>query len=140
MGKLTKFNLGGRIMNLPELPREPIRKEDKPGYEKQIWSPSWRCFCCQDTGRVNRHLVKLVISDYDYDCDRIPICQSPGCKSGVKWLHLGNGNIDMRLTAPICQELDRISRDDWRNTTKQQFENYRKRIGHRLTKLLLSAV
>lgn len=115
-------------MNLPELPREPIRDEDQSGYEKQIWSPSWRCFCCQDTGRVHPHLVKLVIPDYDFITDRIPICQKSKCNFGVKWLHLGGENIDMRLNADICHELDKFSREDWKRTTQQQFEKYRKRI------------
>ena len=115
-------------MNLPKLPREQIRDEDKPGYEKQIWSPSWQCFCCQDTGKVHPHLVKLVIPGYDWDSDRIPICQKSKCKFGANWLHLGFANIDMRLNADICQELDKFSREDWRNTTQQQFEKYKKRI------------
>lgn len=29
----------------------------------------------------------------------------------------------MRLTAAICQELDRISREDWRQSTQQKFVN-----------------
>ncbi|NEU77658.1 hypothetical protein [Nostoc sp. UIC 10630] len=125
-------------MKLPELPREPIRNEDQPGYEKQIWSPSWKCFCCQDTGRIHPHLVKLIIRDYDFDCDRIPICQNSKCKFGVNWLHLGSANIDMRLNAAICQELDRFSREDWKRTTQQQFEKYRKRIESSFTQIAQS--
>lgn len=109
-------------MKLPELSREPIRDEDQPGYQKEIWQPSWRCFCCEDTGIVRSRLAGMVIRGYNYDCDRLPICQAPGCKAGVNWLHL-EGNIDMRLTAAICQELDRISREDWRQSTQQKFIN-----------------
>lgn len=110
-------------MKLPELPPEPIRYEDQPGYEKEIWQPSWKCFCCQDTGQVQAHLVRLVIPKYDAKRDRIPICQAPGCSAGANWLHLGNNNIDMRLTAAICQELDRINRKDWQQTTERIFIN-----------------
>lgn len=34
----------------------------------------------------------------------------------------------MRLTAAICQELDRIERGHWRETTQQQFEKYKKQL------------
>jgi hypothetical protein len=109
-------------MKLPELPPEPIRREDQPGYEKEIWQPSWECFCCEDSGIVRSHLASMVIRGYDSKRDRIPICQAPGCSAGVNWLHL-EGNIDMRLTAAICQELDRINREDWQKTTERKFIN-----------------
>ncbi|WP_414530265.1 hypothetical protein [Nodularia chucula] len=109
-------------MKLPELPPEPIRNEDQPGYQKEVWQPSWRCFCCEDTGIVRSRLAAMVIRGYNSNRDRLPICQAPGCNAGVNWLHL-EGNIDMRLTAAICQELDRISREDWRQSTQQKFIN-----------------
>ena len=109
-------------MKLPEIPPEPIRDEDQPGYQKEIWQPSWRCFCCEDTGIVRSRLAAMVIRGYNSNRDRLPICQAPGCNAGVNWLHL-EGNIDMRLTAAICQELDRISREDWRQSTQQKFIN-----------------
>ncbi|GFE72260.1 hypothetical protein [Chroococcus sp. FPU101] len=109
-------------MKLPQLPREIIRREDEPFYEKEIWQPSWNCFCCEDSGIVRTRLAKMVIQGFNPNCDRIPICQAPGCNAGAKWLHL-DGNIDLRLTAAICQEFDRISREDWRQTTEHKFIN-----------------
>ncbi|TBR56466.1 hypothetical protein B4U84_29745 [Westiellopsis prolifica IICB1] len=103
-------------MRLPQLPPEPMRREDEPGYEKEIWHPQWQCFCCQDTGKVQPHLVRLVISGYNYDRDRLPVCQAPGCSAGSNYLHLED-EIDMRLVSAICQELDRIERENWRQTT-----------------------
>lgn len=109
-------------MKLPELPPEPIRDEDKPGYQKKIWQPSWHCFCCEDTGIVRSRLAAMVIRGYDSSRDRLPICQAPSCNAGMKWLHLEE-NIDMRLTSGICQELDRISREDWHQTIQKKFVN-----------------
>lgn len=109
-------------MKFPELPREPIRREDEPGSEKEIWQPSWRCFCCEDTGIVRSRLAALVIRGFNPNRDRLPICQAPGCNASAKWLYL-EGNIDLRLTAAICQEFDRISRAEWRQTTEQKFIN-----------------
>ncbi|WP_051470206.1 hypothetical protein [Fischerella sp. PCC 9605] len=114
-------------MKLPQLPPEPIRREDEPGYEKEIWQPSWNCFCCQDTGKVQPNLVRLVIPEYDYDRDRIPVCQAPGCSAGTSYLHL-EGCIDMRLRAAICQELDRIERENWRQTTLNKVALIQERI------------
>lgn len=108
-------------MNLPKLPAKPLRQEDQPGYEKEIWKPSWSCFCCQDTGIVRPHLVKLVIPEYNHSRDCIPICQKPGCKSGSQWLHLKD-SIDMRLNTQICQELDKINRQDWQMYVQEQFK------------------
>ncbi|WP_100896897.1 hypothetical protein [Nostoc flagelliforme] len=114
-------------MKLPEFSPEPIRDEDQPGYQKEIWQPSWRCFCCRDLGIVDPHLARLVMPTYNSDRDRNPICQAPGCNEGANWLHL-KGNIDMRFTAAICQELDRINRENWRQATQQQFERYKNQV------------
>ncbi|MGB6296550.1 MAG: hypothetical protein WBF90_10230 [Rivularia sp. (in: cyanobacteria)] len=118
-------------MKLPEFFPEPNRHEDKSGFEKEIWQPRWRCFCCEDKGIVNPHLASKVIRGYDFDRDRYPICQAPGCSAGENWMHL-EGNIDMRLTAPICQELDRIYREDWRQVTERKFINM-KALSQKLT-------
>lgn len=114
-------------MELPQLPPEPVRVEDQEGYQKEIWRPSWRCFCCKDTGWIDPGLVLLVIPKYNSNRDRNPICQSPGCNEGANWLHL-KGNIDMRFTASICQELDRINREDWRQVTQQKFEKFKNQV------------
>ncbi|AUB34200.1 hypothetical protein COO91_00074 [Nostoc flagelliforme CCNUN1] len=34
----------------------------------------------------------------------------------------------MRFTAAICQELDRINRENWRQATQQQFERYKNQV------------
>ena len=115
-------------MKLPKLPPQPIRNEDKRGYEKEIWQPHWKCFCCQDTGEVKSHLVLLVIPEYNDKRDRTPICQNPGCSAGTNWLHLGPNNIDMRLTSTICQELDRINREDWEKTIENKITIVRQKI------------
>lgn len=110
------------MTNLPQLPPEPMRPEEENPEGKEIFHPTWQCFCCQDTGKVQPHLVRYVIPAYNYDRDRLPVCQAPDCLASANYLHL-QGCIDMRLTAEICQELDRISREDWRQTQKRQFIN-----------------
>lgn len=74
----------------------PIRPEEQQ--EKEIWKPTWKCFCCQDTGKVQPDLVRQVIPTYDDNRDRVPICQN--CNLGQQnWAHLNDlGVIDQRLT------------------------------------------
>jgi len=105
-------------MKLPKLPRQFVRREDKPGYQPEIWQPSWRCFCCHDTGTVNQHLAKLVIEEYNPNKDKIPRCQNPGCKAGENLDFLSSQVVDYRFTAAICQHLDSIHREDWRQSTQ----------------------
>ncbi|MFP5275408.1 hypothetical protein [Coleofasciculus sp.] len=105
-------------MNLPKFPRQFIRKEDEPGYQPETWQPKWHCFCCHDTGKINPHLAKLVIEEYDLSKDKIPRCQNPSCKAGDNLDFLGSQVVDYRFTAAICQHLDSIHREEWRQTTE----------------------
>ncbi|MBD2778639.1 hypothetical protein [Iningainema tapete] len=105
------------------LEAQPTRPEELK--DKEIWQPRWNCFCCQDTGKIQPHLVRLVIPTYDYNRDNLPICQN--CNKGANWLHL-KGNIDTRISLKTCKKLDVISRRDWKRTTKEQFEMARKLV------------
>ena len=110
------------MTNFPQLPRYILRQEDQPGYDKEIWQPTWQCFCCQDTGIVRPDLVKLVISDYNWSDDALPICQKEGCSVGSK---LGTAVLEMadyRLGKDICNELDKFRREDWKKTIQIKFE------------------
>lgn len=106
---------------MKKLPRQFVRKEDDPSHESEIWQPSWRCFCCHDSGEVNPHLARLVINGYEMGKDKIPRCQNLNCAAGA---HFDNaafkGMIDYRFTPEICQELDAIHREDWRKTTQMK--------------------
>lgn len=109
-------------MNLPQLPRKAVHPQVEK-QDKEIWRPSWKCFCCQDTGIVHLNLAKLVIPDYNWMRDCLPVCQSPKCDLGSRWLHLGNNNLDMRFTSVICQQLDMHEREVWNLTVKRKFIN-----------------
>ncbi len=107
-------------MNFPELPRLPMPFEVEE-QDKKIWQPSWKCFCCQDTGTVQPFLAQKIIPDYDYDRDRLPICQlSPACAQKSRWILLPKSNLDMRFSEAICQQLDIYARASWRLTIERQ--------------------
>lgn len=109
-------------MKLPRFTRQPIRPEVELE-ETEIWQPSWNCFCCEDTGQVTPPNAELVIPDYDYKRDRLPICQSPGCGKSSRWAGLGNNNIDMRFTPAICQQIDMHQREVWRQDIERKAIN-----------------
>ncbi len=114
-------------MNFPQLPREPIRPElEKPEADEELWQPAWRCFCCQDTGKVQLHLIRLVIPDYDHHRDKSVVCQNPHCSLGD--VYKGDPNYDQRFTASICSKLDKFYREDWRQTTSHRFSQIQKGI------------
>jgi hypothetical protein len=114
-------------MSLPKLNRQPIRPEmETDAEDKEVWKPTWRCFCCQDTGTVRPLLASLVIPDYDFSRDLSVVCQNPRCIAGTDYR--SNDNYDQRFTAGICSELDKINREDWRRKVESQFAGFQKRI------------
>ncbi|MEA5507974.1 hypothetical protein VB735_33805 [Halotia wernerae UHCC 0503] len=114
------------MIDLPKFERSPIlpQKEEE---DKEIWQPSWRCFCCQDTGQIQRHLIELIIPDFDPNRDRIPVCQA--CNKFDNYHLKEYGVLDLRFDLYLCKKLDAISRADWKQITRQQFEVAKKRVG-----------
>ncbi|MDJ0581670.1 hypothetical protein [Crocosphaera sp.] len=114
-----------------KLPRIPMRPEEEPGIEKEIWQPKWKCFCCYDTGIVNAGLAELVIDGYDFNRDKLPRCQNQGCDAGE---HYDSPSItkciDYRLSPEICKQLDQIQRENWRQTQEKWRENQKIKINY----------
>ncbi len=101
----------------PELEKQP----------KEVWRPTWHCFCCEDTGYVRDILIKLVIPDYDTDKDRNVACRN--CDRVSDYAPEIADSLDWRFTADMCAQLDRIDRDDWAQTWKKQHELRKKANG-----------
>ncbi|MHC5610533.1 MAG: hypothetical protein ACYTXA_05825 [Nostoc sp.] len=112
------------MTDLPTFERSPILPNEVE--DKEIWQPRWHCFCCQDTGQIQAHLVSLIIPDYDHNRDRIPVCQ--GCNKFDNYHLKEYGVLDLRFDLYICKKLDAIARDGWKKTTEQQFEKYKKQL------------
>lgn len=101
-----------------DLPKLQRLRNPKANQDKEIWKPSWHCFCCHDTGIVRR--PELVIEDYNDVEDLAVVCQKPGCSAGA---HLIGMELDERFTSAICATLDAICREDWQRTVEQKFAN-----------------
>ena len=89
--------------------------------DPQIWQPTWKCFCCHDSGLVYNGLAALVIDGYDSSHDKLPRCQNDGCTAGSHYDGPTlTASVDYRLTPDICAALDRIERDNWRSYVQKK--------------------
>ena len=104
---------------LPQLKALPVHPNKIESEEKELFYPSWSCFCCRDTGIVDPHLARLVLPDFDWDRDKLPLCTNCNIQNEKTFL-LDYGILDTRLHKEICAELDKISREDWAKTAKLQ--------------------
>ncbi|WP_138504415.1 hypothetical protein [Nostoc sp. PA-18-2419] len=118
--------------NLPQFERLPFNEKTE-NEDREIWQPNWNCFCCQDTGQIQAHLVRLIIADYDHNRDRIPVCQ--GCNKFDRHNLMEYGVLDTRFDLFLCKKLDRISRDNWKQITQKQFEKYRNQLNVETSKI-----
>lgn len=109
-------------MDLPQLDPIVARPEDEPTFQREIWQPTWNCFCCQDTGVIRPHLIRLVMKDYNWNIHKIPACRNPKCNASSKLGEAITHMLDCRVTATICHQLDQLSRDDWKQTTQLKHE------------------
>lgn len=119
-------------MNLPRLPRQPIRPDLESDIDREVWKPEWKCFCCHDSGIVMSKLAELVIPDYDDKRDKPVACYL--CNEG-SLLH-GNEAYDQRFTRGICSQLDFNERDDWTRTViaqQQQFVERQKQLTEKIS-------
>ena len=106
-----------RLLLRPELEEQP----------KEIWRPTWHCFCCEDTGYVRDVLIKLVIPDYNSDKDRKVACRN--CQRVSIYAQAIIDSLDWRFTPSICARLDLIYRDDWMQTVEKQSQLRRQALG-----------
>ena len=101
---------------LPSFDAEPIRPDKAPDVDQEVFHPGWQCFCCHDSGLVNYHLVKLVITKYDDWHHKMVACQR--CAQGQT--KLNDPNYDQRFNWKTCNELDTIERQQWADFAKAQ--------------------
>jgi hypothetical protein len=59
----------------------------------------------------------MLIDGYNHRHDKLPRCQNQGCSAGSSYDSSELSScIDYRLSPAICQELDIIEREGWRQT------------------------
>lgn len=105
---------------MKKLERKILRPEVQPGYEKEAWRPTWKCYCCHDTGFISDRLVRRVVENYQRGKDKYPICQNPGCGAAERKIsETIYPSIDFRFDGQTCQELDQIERESWEQTLWQ---------------------
>ena len=116
-------------MEFEKLPALTRREEDEPGYESESWKPTWKCYCCHDTGFVLDRLAAHVIEGYESEKSKIPRCNASGCGAEVgEWLEK-SGTLDFRLTPQICDRLSEMEKESWEQYRYQKHQNKRAALG-----------
>lgn len=116
------------MKQLPRLQPLFLRPETEPGYEKVAWRPTWKCFCCHDTGLVQYSLLKQVMPDYDDRRHKPVKCNASACERELgEALYLTN-TLDLRLNSSVCDQLDSIERQCWRDWERQQHQLRKKAL------------
>lgn len=88
-------------------------------YNLEDLAPVINCHCCNDTGKIQKYLAKMVIPDYDDETDKQAVCQRMKCQLGLKFTTLIEMNLaDLRFNHHICEELHKIGKEKKEN--KQQ--------------------
>lgn len=99
-----------------------LRPETEPGYQKSSWRPTWKCFCCQDSGFVRLHLIKTVIDHYDDRTQKPVKCNASVCDHKFGEHLIDSGTLDTRFPSSICDRFDSEERNMWREWSMQQHE------------------
>ena len=84
--------------------------------DRELWSPPWKCHCCNDTGLIPtpHGLDELVGPDYPYAVR----CNATGCYSGSEF---GN-EVDTRAPVWWCDEVAERVRAEWQDWLKDRHE------------------
>lgn len=85
-------------------------------YRLEDLQPNVKCHCCNDTGKIQPHLIKMAIPAYNPETDKQPICQRMQCGLGVKFITLIElGMMDMRFSHDMCEELHQVGKAEKEN-------------------------
>lgn len=79
-----------------------------------IRKPYYKCYCCEDTGYVNYHLVLLIIPNYQPKSDKIPVCNRYDCQSSVNiGANISANILDERFSSDLCERLHKHNLSEW---------------------------
>jgi hypothetical protein len=116
-------------MGFKKLKPIAMRPESEPDYDRQLWQPSWDCFCCHDTGFVIDKLAAYVIEGYVGGQHKIAVCQATKCQAEIGETLEASGSLDNRLTQEICDDLDYLEREEWARSLSKKVELRRQALG-----------
>lgn len=87
--------------------------------DKELWRPTWKCYCCNDTGLIPapHYLDELVGEDYPYAVR----CNATGCREG--WAF--DVGVDTRAPIDWCDSVDKRRRDEWRKWLSKRQQRQR---------------
>ena len=125
-----------QMNNYPKLEPIQLRDEAQPGYEASAWKPTWKCFCCHDTGLVRVPLIEKVIPRYVSGRHKPVECNATHCDIQLGRDLYKTETLDRRFSADLCDRLDRDERQMWAEWSKEQHQKRLKLIDSNVTKNL----
>ena len=114
--------------NRTQLQPLELRPEAQPGYQKLAWQPTWKCFCCHDTGMVVERLIRQIIPRYAHGRHKPVECNATNCNIQLAQLLYTTHTLDRRFTDIICDRLDLEERNMWSQWNRQRHEQKQQRL------------
>ncbi len=120
----------------PNLEPIQLRDEAQPGYEAIAWKPTWKCFCCHDTGLVQELLIKKVIPRYVSGRHKPVECNATNCDIQLGRDLYKTETLDRRFSAELCDRLDSDERQMWQEWSNEQHQKRLRLIDSNITRNL----
>jgi hypothetical protein len=109
----------------PKFERQVIIKEES--FTKKSFEPSFKCYCCEDTGWIKAWMVLKIIPDYNDQTDALPICtRLDSCKENIPDIIFEEELFDTRFTKEVLNFLHKEGQKDWKTTLLKGKEHYGK--------------
>lgn len=90
-------------------------------------TPTWRCFCCHDTGLI----IRVDLLDYEEfsPSDTPPVCKY--CSAATTTLGETIANLDNRISKEQCRAIHEHELDGWKASINESFnqQNLNNAIG-----------
>jgi hypothetical protein len=99
LAKLVGLNeILGDLRNQINSPKVIISKPDFRKIE-------YNCWCCEDSGKIVNHLVKMIHPEYDYWRHLYYACQASHCYALMQYWSKLLDQFNFDLTSEICDRL-----------------------------------
>lgn len=107
-------------MKFEKIPDEPLRSEDDPAYDEELWRPTWKCYCCHDTGFILPRLAEQIFDRYRHGKSKFPRCTATACKTDIGTDKRLLASTNFNVPVHICDYFDRLERQDWNDWVMRQ--------------------
>lgn len=87
--------------------------------DREIWQPTWKCYCCLDTGIVDSYFITQIIPDHK-SVDPLVACRRLDCEAGNKYRF--SELCDTRFKPEWCEEFHQEGKNNWDKYIPEQLK------------------